>query len=103
MLRQHRPTADLVKQLLSRDSRVAGDDFVESALLCWCRGGRAEEERLGELVGALLTQRCCHTSPNKRKRGAGGGGASTAAASREQPTCERILSHLDRLSTHFNV
>ncbi|XP_039291169.1 integrator complex subunit 3 [Nilaparvata lugens] len=87
MLKQHRPTAEMVKQLMTRDTRVPGDDLAESALLSWCRDG--SEEKCAELVATLLSQRC-QASPTKRKRGGGGGGVG-------QPTCERILAHLDRL------
>ncbi|KAL1117815.1 hypothetical protein AAG570_004130, partial [Ranatra chinensis] len=89
MLKREKPTADLVKQVLSRDVGPPCDLFVESVLLWWCRD---HEERLGELVGALLTSRCpAVASPNKRKRG----GTRASAA----PSAERILGHLDRLKS----
>ncbi|XP_075226448.1 integrator complex subunit 3 isoform X2 [Lycorma delicatula] len=97
MLKQERPTPDLVKNVLSRDVKPPTDDFVVSALHCWCRD---HEERLGELVAALLSSRCPQTSPNKRKRGGGSGsGGPGRPSSSAHPTSERILGHLDRLRT----
>ena len=78
-------------QVLSRDVKPESDVFAVSALRCWCRD---YEERLGELVGNLLSSRCLTASPNKRKRG---GGNNSASKSTSTPSAERILGHLDRL------
>ncbi|KAG8247550.1 Integrator complex subunit 3 [Homalodisca vitripennis] len=84
MLKHEKPTAELVKQVLCREVGPAGDMFVVSALRCWCRD---HEERLGELVAALLVSCCPQASPNKRKRGKTSG----------NPSAEKLLGHLDRL------
>ncbi|GLH05303.1 Integrator complex subunit 3 homolog [Gryllus bimaculatus] len=113
MLKQERPTAELLRHLLSREVRPPSDVFVVSTLKYWCR---EHEERLGELVAGLLASRCggnpaTHTSPGKRgKRGGGGGGgnaggrggaaqaaAAAAAAAAGPPTTEQVLGHLDQL------
>lgn len=112
MLKQERPTADLLRHLLSREVRLPSDVFVVSALKYWCR---EHEERLGDLVAALLASRCVpaptpnSTSPGKRgKRGAaasGGSGrsgaaqaaAAAAAAALGPPSIEQVLGHLDQL------
>lgn len=91
MLKQEKPTLDLVKHVLSRDVKPESDVFAVSALRCWCRD---YEERLGELVANLLSSRCPPVSPNKRKRG---GGNNSASKSSNTPSAERILGHLDRL------
>nr|CAD7440037.1 unnamed protein product [Timema bartmani] len=54
MLKQERPTAELLKHLLSREVRPPGDVFVLSTLKYWCR---EHEEKLGELISALLSSR----------------------------------------------
>ncbi|XP_014244621.1 integrator complex subunit 3 [Cimex lectularius] len=89
MLQQEKPTAELVKQVLSRDVGPHCDLFVVSVLLSWCR---EHEGVLSELIASLLSSRCpAVASPNKRKRA----GTRASAA----PSAERILGHLDRLRT----
>nr|CAD7452925.1 unnamed protein product [Timema tahoe] len=90
MLKQERPTAELLKHLLSREVRPPGDVFVLSTLKYWCR---EHEEKLGELISALLSSRYPNTSPNKRKRGGGGKGNATSGP----PTADQVLGHLDQL------
>ncbi|XP_063229755.1 integrator complex subunit 3 isoform X2 [Bacillus rossius redtenbacheri] len=92
MLKQERPTADLLKHLLSREVRPPNDIFVLSTLQHWCR---EHQEKLGELIAALLTSRYPNTFPNKRKRGSGGG--QKVAANTGPPTAEQVLGHLDQL------
>nr|CAD7258409.1 unnamed protein product [Timema shepardi] len=84
------PTAELLKHLLSREVRPPGDVFVLSTLKYWCR---EHEEKLGELISALLSSRYPNTSPNKRKRGGGGKGNATSGP----PTADQVLGHLDQL------
>uniref|UniRef100_A0A224XJT9 Putative integrator complex subunit 3 n=1 Tax=Panstrongylus lignarius TaxID=156445 RepID=A0A224XJT9_9HEMI len=89
MLQQEKPTAELLKEVLSRDVGPNCDLFVVSVLLAWCR---EHEDILAELIAALLSSRCpAVASPNKRKRA----GTRASAA----PSAERILGHLDRLRT----
>ncbi|KAF6208233.1 hypothetical protein GE061_016685 [Apolygus lucorum] len=87
MLQQERPTAELVKQVLSRDVGPNCDMFVMSVLLSWCR---EHENTLADLVASLLSSRCpAVASPNKRKR--------TGTRASAAPSAERILGHLDRM------
>lgn len=87
MLQQERPTADLVKQVMSRDVGPSCDMFVMSVLLAWCKD---HEDTLAELIAALLSRSCpAAASPNKRKR--------TGTRASSAPTAEKILGHLDRL------
>ncbi|XP_028047540.1 integrator complex subunit 3 isoform X2 [Monomorium pharaonis] len=91
MLKQEKPTLDLLRQLLARQS-VDDDKFVVSALRYWCRD---YEEKLGELLANLLSTRYPATSPNKRKR--------SGAKQNQQsgpPTGEQVLGHLDQLRQH---
>lgn len=87
----YRPTLDLLRQLLARQS-VDGDMFVVAVLRYWCRD---YEEKLGELLANLLSTRYPATSPNKRKR--------SGAKQNQQsgpPTGEQVLGHLDQLRQH---
>ncbi|KYM92357.1 Integrator complex subunit 3 like protein [Atta colombica] len=92
MLKQEKPTLDLLRQLLARQS-VDGDMFVVAALRYWCRD---YEEKLGELLANLLSIRYPATSPNKRKRS----GAKQNQQSAGPPTGEQVLGHLDQLRQH---
>lgn len=78
-----RPTAELVRHVLCREAGP-GDMFVVSALHCWCKD---HEDRLAELVAALLCSVCPPPSPNKRKRNKASG----------NPSAETLLAHLDSL------
>ncbi|CAA9997160.1 unnamed protein product [Nesidiocoris tenuis] len=89
MLQREKPTAELVKQVLSRDVGPHCDRFVMSVLLSWCR---EHENILAELIASLLSSRCpAVASPNKRKR--------TGTRASAAPSAERILGHLDRMRT----
>lgn len=79
-----RPTAEQVRHVVSRDAKPAADLFTVSALRGWCRD---HEDRLAELLAALLTSCYPQSSPNKRKRGKPSG----------SPSPETLLTHLDRL------
>ncbi|XP_051175718.1 integrator complex subunit 3 isoform X1 [Leptopilina boulardi] len=88
MLKQEKPSLELLKQLFTRQS-ADGDMFVASALRYWCRD---YEEKLGELLANLLSTRYPATSPNKRKR--------TGPKQNQQsgpPSGEQVLGHLDQL------
>lgn len=103
MLKQERPTAELLKHLLSREVRPPQDVFVVSTLKYWCQ---EHEEKLGELMASLLSSRYPNISPNKRKRGGGGGvgGGGSGGVNRAglgagagPPSAEQVLGHLDQL------
>lgn len=79
-----RPTADLLRQVVSRDVRPGGDMFVLAALRSWCR---EHEEKLAELLASLLGSCCPPPSPNKRKRG----------KANNTPSADKLLGHLDHL------
>ncbi|XP_043276838.1 integrator complex subunit 3 isoform X2 [Venturia canescens] len=94
MLKQEKPTMELLRQLLARQS-ADGDMFVVAALRYWCRD---YEDKLSELLANLLSTRYPATSPNKRKR--------TGAKQNQQsgpPTGEQVLGHLDQLRQHCNT
>lgn len=64
MLKQERPTADVLRQLFCRT--VDNDDtFVVSTIMYWCQDF---EDKVGDLLSVLLSTRYPGTSPNKRKR-----------------------------------
>ncbi|KAK0088867.1 hypothetical protein PV325_010464 [Microctonus aethiopoides] len=92
MLKQEKPTLELLRQLFLRQS-CDGDLFVVAALRYWCRD---YEEKLGELLANLLSTRYPATSPNKRKRA----GAKQNQQQLSPPTGEQVLSHLDQLRQH---
>ncbi|XP_021933684.1 integrator complex subunit 3 isoform X2 [Zootermopsis nevadensis] len=94
MLKQERPTAELLKHLLSREVRPPQDVFVVSTLKYWCQ---EHEEKLGELMANLLSSRYPNTSPNKRKRGGGGANRAGLGAGAGPPSAEQVLGHLDQL------
>ena len=60
-----RPTLELVRQVLSRETRPLTDLFTVTMLQHWSR----DYETLGDIIGNLLSSRCPAVSPNKRKRG----------------------------------
>ncbi|CAL7944924.1 unnamed protein product [Xylocopa violacea] len=91
MLKQEKPTLELLRQLLARQN-VDGDMFVVAALRYWCRD---YEEKLGELLANLLSTRYPATSPNKRKRS-----ATKHNQQSGPPTGEQVLGHLDQLRQH---
>lgn len=64
MLKQERPTAEVIRQLCCRPVDEE-DTFVVSTLMYWCQD---YEDRVGELLSVLLSTRYPGTSPNKRKR-----------------------------------
>lgn len=64
MLKQEKPTADVVRQLFCR-AVDDEDTFVVSTLMYWCQD---YEDKVGDLLSVLLSTRYPGTSPNKRKR-----------------------------------
>lgn len=64
MLKQERPTADVIRQMFCRPVDEE-DTFVVSTLLYWCQDF---EDKVGDLISVLLNTRYPGTSPNKRKR-----------------------------------
>ncbi|KAE8739628.1 hypothetical protein FOCC_FOCC014893 [Frankliniella occidentalis] len=94
MMKEERPTAELMRNVMSREVKAPKDVFVVSLLKHWCRN---HEEKVGELVAGLLSNRQPNTSPNKRKRGGARGGGGGAAASGPQLSPDQVLGHLDHL------
>ncbi|KFB35352.1 hypothetical protein ZHAS_00001840 [Anopheles sinensis] len=87
LLRSEKPTTELVRLLLSREeTKHRGDPFVTSVLRYWCQ---EFEEKLSELIAALLTSKYPSNSPNKRKR------PSKSAQQNTAPTSEHLLNHLE--------
>ena len=86
-LKREKPTAELVKHLMSRDP-VTKDRFVTSVLTCWIND---YEDKLGDLLGSQL---CKQASPagGKRKRTHTNKSGSSLGA-----LAEMTLSHLDNL------
>lgn len=87
LIKQEKPTADLVKHLFSREV-CHGDMFVITILKYWCQ---EYVDKLGELISSLLSTRHPATSPNKRKR------SGTKSQNSSLPTCDQLLGHLDQL------
>lgn len=87
LLRSEKPSADLVKCLLSRDSRNKADAFVISVLRCWCE---EYEGKLSEIIANLLTSKYPQNSPSKRKRP-----LKSSPSQNCSPSSEQILHHLE--------
>lgn len=91
VIKQEKPTADLIKHLFSREVS-SGDMFVISVLKYWCQDYM---DKLGDLISSLLSTRHPATSPNKRKRSGGKSAGNTSSQS--PPTSEQMLGHLESL------
>lgn len=87
LLRNEKPSTDLVKCLLSRDSRNKADAFVISVLRCWCE---EYEGKLSEIIANLLMSKYPQNSPNKRKRP-----LKSSPSQNCSPSSEQILHHLE--------
>ncbi|KAJ2949698.1 hypothetical protein O0L34_g15629 [Tuta absoluta] len=88
MLKQERPTAEVLRQLFCR--QVDDDDtFVVSTLMYWCQD---YEDKLGDLVSVLLSTRYPGTSPNKRKRP-----GKHSIPPNAPPSAELVLGHLEQM------
>lgn len=85
LLKNEKPTAELTRLLLSREAKQRGDPFVTSALRYWCQDF---EETLSETIAALLTSKCRHQSPNKRKRPLKSNAGLSAT-----PTSDQVSAH----------
>ncbi len=91
-LKHEKPTADLLKSLLSRDPSSPSDKTVSSALIHWMG---EYEDKLGDLVSAYLHKQVSQGggggqggAGSKRKRDGGGSKSISHAA-------ETTLTHLD--------
>lgn len=88
MLKQERPTAEVMRQLFCRT--VAEEDtFVVSTLLYWCQD---YEDKVGDLISVLLNTRYPGTSPNKRKRP-----GKHSIPPNAPPSAEAVLGHLEQM------
>lgn len=95
MLKQERPTADVVRQLFCRPL-LEEDTFVLSTTMYWCQD---YEDKVGDLVSVLLSTRYPGTSPNKRKRPGKHSIPPNAPPSAELVSC--IFSSILYLSKFF--
>ncbi len=100
LLKQEKPTAELLKSLLAREA-APGDRFVTSALSYWML---EYDEKLADLVASHLGKQVSQGSGGKRKRnqpvkGASGVGSSGTGISGAGLAhgAELTLSHLDQL------
>ncbi|XP_037957894.1 integrator complex subunit 3 homolog isoform X2 [Teleopsis dalmanni] len=82
LLKNEEPSTELIRLLLSRETKSRGDPFVTSALRFWCQRG---EEKLSEIIASLLTSKYPSSSPNKRKRPL----KNTAAALTSAPSADQ--------------
>ncbi|XP_068622416.1 integrator complex subunit 3 homolog [Battus philenor] len=88
MLKQERPTADVLRQLFCRT--VDDDDtFVVSTVMYWCQD---YEDKVGDLLSVLLSTRYPGTSPNKRKRP-----GKHNIPPNAPPSAELVLGHLEQI------
>jgi len=87
LLKREKPTADLVKHLMSREPKPK-DRFVTAVLTCWIND---YEDKLGDLLGSQL---CKQASPagGKRKRTQSATTKNSLGA-----LAEMTLAHLDNL------
>ncbi|KAI8118725.1 hypothetical protein FF38_07295 [Lucilia cuprina] len=87
LLKNEEPTNELIRLLLSRETKSRGDPFVTSALRFWCQ---RSEEKLSEIIASLLTSKYPSSSPNKRKRPLKGSSAMNST-----PSADQVLNHLE--------
>ncbi|XP_068139940.1 integrator complex subunit 3 homolog isoform X1 [Drosophila tropicalis] len=87
LLKNEEPTNEIIRLMLSRETKARGDSFVTSALRFWCQ---RYEEKLSEIIASLLTSKYPSSSPNKRKRPT----KSNSAAS-SIPSADQVLNHLE--------
>ncbi|XP_041980824.1 integrator complex subunit 3 homolog [Aricia agestis] len=87
MLKQERPTADVLRQLFCRTVDDE-DTFVLSTVMYWCQD---YEDKVADLLAVLLSTRYPGTSPNKRKR------SSKSIPSNAPPSAEQVLGHLEQI------
>lgn len=87
LLKSEKPSTELVKCLLSRESKSRADAFVISVLRCWCE---EYEGKLSEIIAGLLQSKYPASSPNKRKRP-----LKSSPLQHCTPSSEQILNHLE--------
>ena len=85
MLKREKPTADLVKHLMSWDP-VPIDRFVTAVLTCWIN---EYEDKIGDLIGSQLWKQASPASGNRKRTRANKSGTSLGALA------EMTLNHLD--------
>ncbi|CAG4935167.1 unnamed protein product [Colias eurytheme] len=88
MLKQERPTADVVRQMFCR-SLDEDDSFVVSTVMYWCQD---YEDKVADLLAVLLSTRYPGTSPNKRKRP-----GKHNIPPNAPPSAELVLGHLEQI------
>ncbi|XP_034833377.1 integrator complex subunit 3 homolog [Maniola hyperantus] len=88
MLKQERPSADVVRQMFCRELD-ADDAFVVSTVMYWCQDW---EDKVADLLAALLSTRYPGTSPNKRKRP-----GKHSIPPNAPPNAELVLGHLEQI------
>ncbi|CAG4944150.1 unnamed protein product [Parnassius apollo] len=88
MLKQERPTADVIRQLFCREIDEE-DTFVVSTIMYWCQD---YEDKVGDLLSVLLSTRYPGTSPNKRKRP-----GKHNIPPNAPPSAELVLGHLEQI------
>jgi len=86
-LKREKPTADLVKHLMSRDP-TPKDRFVTSVLTCWIN---EYEDKLGDLIGSQLCKQASPAGGKRKRTHANKSGSSLG------PLAEMTLNHLDNL------
>ena len=86
-LKREKPTAELVKHLMSRDP-VTKDRFVTSVLTCWIND---YEDKLGDLLGSQLCKQASPAGGKRKRTHTNKSGTSLGALA------EMTLSHLDNL------
>ncbi|XP_037731584.1 integrator complex subunit 3 homolog isoform X4 [Drosophila subpulchrella] len=87
LLKNEEPTNEIIRLMLSRETKSRGDPFVTSALRFWCQ---RYEEKLSEIIASLLTSKYPSSSPNKRKRPSKG-----TSITNSSPSADQVLSHLE--------
>lgn len=120
LLKNEKPTNELVRLLLSRETKHRGDPFVTSALrffFCnflknakifkkpflfltryWCQDF---EETLSEIIAGLLTSKYPNSSPNKRKRPLKGSSNQNISPSADQVNYF-LLKEIHRILSIFS-
>ncbi|KPU75327.1 uncharacterized protein Dana_GF16127 [Drosophila ananassae] len=87
LLKNEEPNIEIIRLILSRDSKSRGDPFVTSALRFWCQ---QYEEKLSEIIASLLTSKYPNSSPNKRKRP-----SKSNSTTNNTPSADQVLNHLE--------
>ncbi|VVC95246.1 unnamed protein product [Leptidea sinapis] len=88
MLKQERPTAEVIRQMFCR-TLDDEDSFVVSTVMYWCQD---YEDKVADLLSVLLSTRYPGTSPNKRKRP-----GKHSIPSNAPPSAELVLGHLEQI------